>query len=108
MTILTNFEMRPNKLDSLVFFLLLTVVIDVTSVYMNSVPSQSSNVKKSRKQGASPRIPLRISGGGGNGTVSLQHERRGHVSITRVSSMGLLNPYFHDEDLGFSLFLERR
>jgi hypothetical protein len=47
--------------------------------------------------------------GGGNGTVVTQQGRtRGHVSITRVSSMGLLNPYFHDEDLGFSLFLERR
>ncbi len=46
--------------------------------------------------------------GGGNQTLTSDRERRGPVCITRVSSMGLLNPYFHDEDLGFSLFLERR
>ncbi len=50
----------------------------------------------------------RLSGGGNATVVSQQAKTRGHVSITRVSSMGLLNPYFHDEDLGFSLFLERR
>jgi hypothetical protein len=43
-----------------------------------------------------------------NQTNHPSRDGRGPVCITRVSSMGLLNPYFHDDDLGFSLFLERR
>ena len=98
--------MAGTRPSSIVVFLLLGSALDMATVHSRYIVGEEAsriwNIKEFRR----PRS--RLYGGAANITEFSQQERRGHVSITRVSSMGLLSPYFHDEDLGFSLFLERR
>ncbi len=106
--------MKFGNLFNLLFIVRALIVIqalDLTAVIQSKHVSKETKAKLADLRIINKHkgyLYYRLSGGGNATVVSQQGRTRGQVSITRVSSMGLLNPYFHDEDLGFSLFLERR